>query len=197
MVSLISLDLLVRNHQERYFLPLRIQDTSITLSQHGPEVSIDETWIQLSTNIKEIFNHHASDLSFEENHRFAYNMVLYRQGARLYDGVKKLIVENLDRLSKEQVIPAFPTGSAQDTGQRTLEGERLLRALTDVWEDHYSGLSKLRDILKYMVRHRLHPPQKPLLISGVRTAFIPQAHLFLSYGTPDFISFSHTSYALQ
>lgn len=78
-------------------------------------------------------------------------MVLHRHGARLYDGVKQLIVDNLDRLSKEQVAPAFPTGSAQDVGQRTQEGERLLRALTDVWEDHYSSLSKLRDILKYMV----------------------------------------------
>jgi cullin 3 len=115
---------------------------------------MDDTWAQLSTNIREIFNQNAANLSFEENHRFGYNMVLHRHGERLYNGVKQLIVENLDNLSKEQIIPAFPTGSAQDTGRRSQEGEKLLKALRAVWDEHYSSLGKLRDILKYMVRNK-------------------------------------------
>ena len=66
-------------------------------------MSIDETWNQLSTNIREIFNHNVSTLSFEENHRFAYNMVLHKHGEELYEGVKTLIIENLDRLGKNQI----------------------------------------------------------------------------------------------
>jgi cullin 3 len=37
--------------------------------------------------------------------------------------------------------------------EMVLEGERFLKALKSVWEDHISSMSKLRQILKYMVRH--------------------------------------------
>jgi len=37
-----------------------------------------DTWAKLSTAIKEIQNHNASKLSFEEHYRYAYNMVLFK-----------------------------------------------------------------------------------------------------------------------
>ena len=115
---------------------------------------MDETWTKLSRNIVEIQNHNAANLSFEENHRYAYNMVLYKNGDKLYRGTKQLIVENLDKLAKEYIIPAFPTNVSEDPVQKSQEGEMLLKALKKVWDDHTSSLSKLRDVLKYMVRHR-------------------------------------------
>ncbi|KZP23744.1 Cullin-domain-containing protein [Athelia psychrophila] len=120
--------------------------------KHGPEVSVDDTWQRLSANIREIFKHNAANLSFEENHRFAYNMVLYRSGEMLYKGVCDLVVQNLDHLAKSEVIPAFPTGRTGDRMQETQEDETLLKALRRIWDDHISSMSKLRDILKYMDR---------------------------------------------
>lgn len=38
-----------------------------------------ETWAKLSIAIKEIQNHNASKLSFEEHYRYAYNMVLFKR----------------------------------------------------------------------------------------------------------------------
>ncbi len=115
---------------------------------------MDETWAKLSKNIVEIQNHNAANLSFEENHRYAYNMVLYKSGDRLYRGSTQLVAENLERLAKDYIIPAFPSGGSNDPVQKSQEGEMLLKALKKVWDDHTSSLSKLRDVLKYMVRRQ-------------------------------------------
>lgn len=128
-------------------------------SQHESEVSLDETWSRLSTNIREIHNQNASNLSFEENYRYAYNMVLYKNGGILYKGVCQLVAENIDRLAQSELVPAFPSGSSKDPVQQSQEGESLLKALRRVWDDHTGNMLKLRDILKYMVSI---PPIYPL-----------------------------------
>lgn len=113
---------------------------------------MQETWTALSKAIREIHNHNASNLSFEENYRFAYNMVLYKQGDMLYNGVNKLVADNIDRLAEREVKPAFPaTVTGGDSTQRSQEVERFLKALRSSWDDHIDGMSKLRDLLKYMV----------------------------------------------
>ncbi|OCH95394.1 Cullin-domain-containing protein [Obba rivulosa] len=118
----------------------------------GPEFSAEDTWAKLSRNIVEIQNHNAANLSYEENHRFAYNMVLYKHGETLYKGTCQLIANHLDKLASEEIIPVFPAGSSDDPVQRSQAGETLLKALRKVWDDHISSLSKLRDVLAYMDR---------------------------------------------
>ncbi|KAJ7127021.1 Cullin-domain-containing protein [Mycena epipterygia] len=119
--------------------------------RHGPDVSIEKTWADLANNIREIQNHNAPNLSFEENHRFAYNMVLHKQGEMLYKGVNQLVAENLDHLANTQVIPAFPSGASDETMQ-SQEAEMLLKALRNIWDDHTSNMVRLGQILKYMDR---------------------------------------------
>ncbi|KAL4062116.1 Cullin, partial [Scleroderma citrinum] len=116
------------------------------------EFSPEDTWNRLSSNIREIHKHNASSLSFEENYRYAYNMVMYKNGPMLYKGVCQLVAENVDRLAEEEITPAFPKGSSSDPMQQGQESELLLRALRRVWDDHTGNMSKLRDILKYMDR---------------------------------------------
>ncbi|KAJ7637736.1 Cullin [Mycena polygramma] len=118
---------------------------------HGPDVSIEKTWADLANNIREIQNHNAPNLSFEENHRFAYNMVLHKQGEMLYKGVNQLVAENLDHLATTQVVPTFPSGSSDETVQ-SQEAEMLLKALRSIWDDHTSNMVRLGQILKYMDR---------------------------------------------
>lgn len=38
-----------------------------------------DTWAKLSLAIREIQNHNASKLSFEEHYRYAYTMVLHKR----------------------------------------------------------------------------------------------------------------------
>ncbi|KAG8906798.1 Cullin-3 [Tulasnella sp. 403] len=113
-----------------------------------------DLWGTLEQSIREIHNHNAKNLSFEENYRYAYNMCLRRQGDQLYNGVCALVTENLDKLAKDIIIPAFPTGSTTggDNIQKAQEGERLLKAIRHVWDDHIGSMNKLRDLLKYMDR---------------------------------------------
>lgn len=128
--------------------------------RRAPESESSEQWKILQHSIREIFNHNARSLSFEENYRHAYNMCLQKQGSQLYEGVSGLVVENLDKLAQEQIVPAFPSGISAggiDHVQQAQEGERLLKAIRAVWDDHISSMSKLRDLLKYMDRTYVPP----------------------------------------
>jgi cullin 3 len=78
-------------------------------------------------------------------------MVLHKNGEMLYNGVCALVAENLAKLARDEVVPAFPTGGSDDRMQQTQEREMLLKALRRIWDDHAGSMSKLRDILKYMV----------------------------------------------
>jgi len=158
-------------------------------------MSLDETWRRLSNNIREIFAQNAANLSFEENHRFAYNLVLGKQSEKLYEGVKVLIVENLRNMVKEKLIPAFPTGVRSDMISRAKEGEELLKAFRCVWDDHESGLCKLRDILKYLVSLLVTFLPSPSVAEALicpRTGCMRQRNTSLPYTTPGFYYSTNT-----
>ncbi|KAK2463401.1 hypothetical protein APHAL10511_004487 [Amanita phalloides] len=118
----------------------------------APEFDVEDTWAQLAKNIREIQNNNARQLSFEENHRFGYNLVLYKHGEMLYNGLRGLVIENLDNLANEQIIPVFPSTSSQDLMQQSQEAELLCKAMSTVYDDHCSNMVKLGQILKYMDR---------------------------------------------
>jgi hypothetical protein len=146
------------------------------LSQLGPEFDVNSTWPTLSRNIREIQRNNAHNLSFEENHRFGYNMVLYKHGDVLYRGLRELVVEHLDELAEEWIVPAFPVDRVQQTG----EGEVLLKALRRVWDDHIGSMTKIGQILKYMVSGLLRNmilPSFPLLMIFLIILF----HIYLSF----------------
>lgn len=79
----------------------------------------------------------------------------------LYNGVKELVAEHLDSLAEQRIVPTFPRSSGTAGGgklnggaeavERALEGDRFLKAVKSVWEDHTGSMRKLRDVLKYMV----------------------------------------------
>ncbi len=84
-------------------------------------------------------------------------------GEQLYKGVKELIVEHLNELADEVIVPTFPRssgthgagrlGGGAEAVERALEGDRFLKAVKGVWEDHTGSMRKLKDILAYMARH--------------------------------------------
>jgi cullin 3 len=121
------------------------------LPQHGADTSSQDTWSSLSHAIKEIQNERAMKLSFEENYRHAYNLVLFRQGEFLYKNVKTLIEEHLTALTDELIISTFAAGNHDDPITRGQEGELLMKGVRKVWDKHNSSMRRLSDILKYMV----------------------------------------------
>lgn len=163
---------------------------------------MDHTLDRLKDAISQIHDHNASQLSFEEHYRYAYNLVLHKkvrrltfpsfairtwhadifethQGHLLYNAVAELIANHLESETKSKIVPAFPHSSSvtsssaaaaiagSSTGggpsgsggvagtnedvSRAAEGQLFLDRLRDVWEDHTACMSKLKDVLKYLV----------------------------------------------
>ena len=90
----------------------------------------------------------------------------------LYNGVRDLVIENLNRLAQESILPAFPSGLEQDPMQQSQEGERLLKAVYKVWSDHADCMDKLSHILKYMVRPITRTFVTNLRMYVLRTAYM-------------------------
>lgn len=92
----------------------------------------------------------------------------HTDGDQLYRGVQTLIVQHLDRLAEEKIVPTFPrSGGTRGAGklgggaeaiERATEGDRFLKAVKGVWEDHTGSMRKLKDVLKYMASGVLPSP---------------------------------------
>ena len=77
------------------------------------------------------------------------------------------MAEHLDQLAEETIVPAFPRsggthgagklGGGAEAIERAMEGDRFLKAVKGVWEDHTGSMRKLKDVLKYMVSFSVTP----------------------------------------
>ncbi|CAD6900532.1 unnamed protein product [Tilletia controversa] len=76
----------------------------------GTDMTNEGRWRALAKAISQIQNHNESIISMEEQYRYAHHLVLHREGPALYDGVKNLTQHHLNKLCKERLVPAFPTG---------------------------------------------------------------------------------------
>lgn len=96
-----------------------------------------QTWNTLAKAIDEIYNRNASQLSFEELYRNAYNLVLHKHGTLLYEGVTEKINSHLTEIT--QRLSNVPSN-------------KLLEELSQVWTEHEITMIMVRDILMYMDR---------------------------------------------
>ena len=135
---------------------------------------------RLQSAIEQIQQKEASKLSFEAHFRYAYNLVLHKNSHLLYNSVADLIGAHLEEETKSRILPYFPPStSSVITSGSTVASENLVAAaagtlfldrVREVWVDHLACMSKLRDILKYMVSLReVGCRQKP----GIRGVDFP------------------------
>ncbi|KAF3341799.1 Cullin-3B [Carex littledalei] len=94
----------------------------------------DRTWKIIEHGINEIYNHNDNKLSHEELYRVAYDMVLNRFGARLYNGLVVTVTRHLEETRKS-------IESAQGS---------FLDELNRKWTDHTEFMQKIREILLIM-----------------------------------------------
>ena len=80
-----------------------------------------ETWDVLANAIDEIYNRNASQLSFEELYRNAYNLVLHKHGTLLYEGVS-------DKLSSHLLATVDRLADTPDSS--------LLEEMATTWSEH-------------------------------------------------------------
>jgi cullin 3 len=88
-----------------------------------------QTWEALANAIDEIYNRNASQLSFEELYRNAYNLVLHKHGTLLYEGVSEKLsshlLETVQRLA--------------DTHE-----QQLLEDVASTWSEHQVRTTSIR-----------------------------------------------------
>lgn len=125
-----------------------------------PEYS-EKTWQLLENAIKEINADRSSGLSFEELHRNAYNMVVNKYGARLYNGLKKTTEEHLGKIADKI---------------EKLNGEAMLKQLEHEYERHKKSFSIIREIFMHLDRsnakQRLYKPTYELGLDSWRTKVV-------------------------
>jgi len=92
---------------------------------------------QLSRAMQEIHNRNASQLSFEELYRNAYNLVLHKHGTLLYDGIACQLSSHLEKVAS--AVAEVPDAL-------------LLESIASAWEDHSVTMVMIRDIFMYMDR---------------------------------------------
>jgi cullin 3 len=80
-----------------------------------------QTWDALAKAIDEIYNRNASQLSFEELYRNAYNLVLHKHGTLLYEGVSEKLSSHL--LATVERLAEIPDSS-------------LLEEISNTWNEH-------------------------------------------------------------
>jgi len=86
--------------------------------------------------------------------RCAYNLVLLREGKKLYNGTCELMEERLKEISSEQIKQAFPVYEPGNKFQSNTEIERdldFLRIIKKTWEDHVMAIQEIQSLLMYMV----------------------------------------------
>ena len=97
----------------------------------------EKLWAVLSEAIDEIHNRNASQLSFEELYRSAYNLVIQKHGSFLYEGTKEKLTSHL-RTASERL---------SQTPEST-----LLEEVAASYREHVTTMTMVRDILMYMDR---------------------------------------------
>jgi cullin 3 len=117
-----------------------------------------QTWQVLSNALAEIYNRNASQLSFEELYRNAYNLVLHKHGSFLYECVSEKISQHLQETVQSIVSDTAAMGDGSDymhsvggVGAST-QASFMLDRMTITWQEHLITMTMIRDILMYMDR---------------------------------------------
>mmetsp|Transcript_20917 Transcript_20917/g.49317 ORF Transcript_20917/g.49317 Transcript_20917/m.49317 type:complete len:772 (+) Transcript_20917:258-2573(+) len=112
-----------------------------------------QTWNVLANAIDEIYNRNASQLSFEELYRNAYNLVLHKHGTLLYEGVT-------EKFNFHLTATAERLSNVSDSS--------LLEEMSTSWAEHQITMIMVRDILMYMDRTYIQQQRRrPVYLLGV------------------------------
>lgn len=94
-----------------------------------------KSWEVIRDAIQKIYAQKASQLSYEELYRMAYNLVLHKHGEMLYDNVKKTTIDMLEPI-KQSLL--------------NMPQEELVQEINKIWDKQKYVIVMIKDILLYM-----------------------------------------------
>ena len=136
------------NQQNRIFRNDRMRDNTLNRDQAV------QHWNTIRDAIQKIYAQKASQLSYEELYRTAYNLVLHKHGEMLYDNVRKTTVEMLAPITS--MLLAIPD-------------EDLVKEITKVWDLEKYVIIMIKDILLYMDKNFVPKMKNFLNVEAMQT----------------------------
>ncbi|KAJ2083503.1 hypothetical protein H4R24_000776 [Coemansia sp. RSA 988] len=139
-----------------------------------PQVDPQQQFEKLATAIGEIYKHNASQLSFEELYRIGYSLVLSKNGALAYDGVRGVLETHLSELVHSSVIGHAEAARATPS---PANNEALLSSVRMLWSEHVTAILVIKDILMYVDRVYVKNAHLPPVYEMGMSAFRDQVLL--------------------
>ena len=136
------------NQQNRIFRNDRMRDNTLNRDQAV------QHWNTIRDAIQKIYAQKASQLSYEELYRTAYNLVLHKHGEMLYDNVRKTTVEMLAPITS--MLLAIPD-------------EDLVKEITKVWDLEKYVIIMIKDILLYIDKNFVPKMKNFLNVEAMQT----------------------------
>lgn len=106
------------------------------------EIDFDQTWSVLEGAIMLIQHQNVSNLSYEQLYRKAYQLVLAKRGAKLYDNVSNLIADHL--ALRRQLLMETHFSSSSDAD--------YVKQILSEWTHHLQAMKFVSDVLMYLNR---------------------------------------------
>lgn len=139
-------------------------------------------WETLREALRDIHNKNCSALSFEELYRASYKIVLKKKGEDLYDRVTKFeeewfaehVIPKIEQLITKNLITTATDerNAATSVNERRQTGEKFLKGLRTVWDDHNLAMNMTADILMYLDRGYSHNhPNRPSIYTTTIALF--------------------------
>ncbi|KAK4647809.1 uncharacterized protein QC761_104610 [Podospora bellae-mahoneyi] len=150
----------------------------------------DQCWATLQSAMTDIHNKNASKLSFENLYRASYKITLVKRGEELFEKVKefetewfhKHIIPGVDELVRNNLPSiALIQLATSSSHERREAGERLLRGIRKIWEDHNTSMNLIADMLMYLERSCVETKQASVYAT---TIGLFRDHI-LKYGLKD------------
>ncbi|KAJ2617790.1 hypothetical protein H4S08_000170 [Coemansia sp. RSA 1365] len=139
-----------------------------------PQVDPQQQFEKLATAIGEIYKHNASQLSFEELYRIGYGLVLSKNGALAYDGVRGVLETHLAELVHSSIIGHAEAARA---GPSPSNNEALLSSVRMLWSEHVTAMLIIKDVLMYVDRVYVKNAHLPSVYEMGMSAFRDQVLL--------------------
>ncbi|KAH0565479.1 hypothetical protein GP486_001120 [Trichoglossum hirsutum] len=166
---------------------------SVGLTNPTENVDFDTIWKELQMSFIEIHTKDVSKISFEEQYRNAYKLVLKKMGDRLYECVKtfeeawlkdevKTKIQSL--LLGGNLISAATVGiRGMSMNEKRVAGEKYMKEMKAAWEDHRLCMGMITDVLMYLDRVYCTENKKPSIFTATMCQF--RDHVLRSHVAPD------------
>jgi cullin 3 len=132
---------------------------SLTQGLGNVDADLETTWVKLAEAFKQIHTKNASILSYEELYRFAYRVVLKKNGAQLYSRVidfeRDWLTEHVRTDIQRNLSPSLLVAPAMNTTPATELrdlGLRFMEKLKAAWAEHTLCMGMIADTLMYLDR---------------------------------------------